>query len=241
MLEVSGASGGYKDIQVLWDISLSVDAGQALVVLGRNGAGKTSLLKAIGGLLPNLTRGRTRLGDLDITDLTPDARARAGLGFVQEGKQIFHRRTVQENLLLGGYSVKRPLHFARAELREALEFAYDRFPLLAERRRERAGRLSGGQQQMLAIAQALMASPRVLMLDEISAGLAPAIVESVFEIVSGLKDSGLTLLIAEQMVEHALEIADSVSVLESGRIVASGNASQFDDLEIIRDLYLGKV
>jgi branched-chain amino acid transport system ATP-binding protein len=240
MLAVSDLAGGYGDVQVLWGLAVSVERGQITAVLGRNGAGKTSLLNAIAGLLPTVTRGSVTLDGRDISGLPPYDRVRAGLGFVQEGKRIFKRRTVEENLLLGGYVTKRPLHRAIRDLRAPLELAYVRFPMLAERRKAVAGRLSGGQQQMLAIAQALMPGPRVLLLDEPSAGLAPAIAAEVFALVDGLKDAGLAILLVEQTIEQTLAISDHVAVLESGRVVAAGAVTDFDDVAIVRDLYLGR-
>jgi branched-chain amino acid transport system ATP-binding protein len=240
MLNVSNLAGGYGDVQVLWGLGVSVARGQLAAVLGRNGAGKTSLLNAIGGLLPSVTQGSVTLDGREISGLPPYDRVRAGLAFVQEGKRIFKRRTVEENLLLGGYSNKRPFHRAIRDLRAPLAVAYDRFPMLAERRRAAAGGLSGGQQQMLAIAQALMPGPCVLLLDEPSAGLAPAMAAEVFALVARLKDDGLAILLVEQTIEQALAICDHVAVLESGRVVAEGPVSDFDDAAIVRDVYLGR-
>ena len=240
MLEVKDVAGGYGDIQVLWGVSASVDKGSITAILGRNGAGKTSLLNAIAGLLPDVSAGSVTLGGRNLSKLPPYDRVRAGLGYVQEGKRIFRRRTVEENLLLGGYTAKRRFHSARTDLRQALDQAYDRFPMIAARRKAPAGRLSGGQQQMLAIAQALMPRPSVLLLDEPSAGLAPGIVADVFAMIAGLKAEGLAILLVEQVVEQALRIADDVAVMESGRLVTSGKVSDFDDAAMVRDLYLGK-
>jgi branched-chain amino acid transport system ATP-binding protein len=240
MLAVSDLAGGYGDAQVLWGLGVSVEQGQLTAVLGRNGAGKTSLLNAIAGLLPTVTHGSVTLDGRDISSLPPYDRVRAGLAFVQEGKRIFKRRTVEENLFLGGYATKRPFHRAIRDLRTPLELAYARFPMLAERRKAVAGGLSGGQQQMLAIAQALMPGPRVVLLDEPSAGLAPAIAAELFALVDSLKDAGLAILLVEQTIEQALEISDHVAVLESGRVVAAGEVSDFDDVAIVRDLYLGR-
>ena len=240
MLEVTGIAGGYGDIQVLWGVSTSVESGHVTAILGRNGAGKTSLLNAIAGLLPDVSAGTVTLEGRDLSRMPAYDRTRAGLGYVQEGKRIFRRRTVEENLLLGGYTRKRWFHSAKNDLRDALDQAYERFPMIAARRKAPAGRLSGGQQQMLAIAQALMAQPSVLLLDEPSAGLAPGIVADVFGMVAGLKQEGLAILLVEQVVEQALHIADDVAVMESGRLVATGKVSDFDDATMVRDLDLGK-
>lgn len=239
MLTVTGITGGYGDLRVLWDVDVAVHPGKVTAVLGRNGAGKTSLLSAVAGLLPTIDRGRVELAGRDLTTLPAYRRIRAGLALVQENKRIFHTRTVEENLLLGGYALGgRKLRSAAR--RAALERAYERFPLLRERRTVPAGSLSGGQQQMLAIAQALMPGPKLLMLDEPTAGLAPVIVKEVFAMVSALRDEGLSILLVEQRVEQALEIADDVAVMESGRIVASGAKADFDDGAVIREIYLGR-
>jgi len=240
MLSVTDVAGGYGDIQVLWGLSVAVDKGHITVVLGRNGAGKTSLLNAIAGFLPNVDRGSVTLDGRELSGIPAYDRVRAGLGFVQEGKRIFRRRTVEENLLVGGYSARRPFRSAKAELRAPLDRAYDRFPMLAQRRKVVSGSLSGGQQQMLAIAQALMSRPRALLLDEPSAGLAPAIAADVFAMIAALKEEGLAILLVEQVVEQALAIADDVAVLESGRLVTSGKVGDFDDAAMVRDLYLGR-
>jgi branched-chain amino acid transport system ATP-binding protein len=159
---------------------------------------------------------------------------------VQEGKRIFRKRTTEENLLIGGYSARRAFRPAKRELRTALDHAYARFPMLAGRRKQPAGSLSGGQQQMLAIAQAMMPGPRVLLLDEPSAGLAPGVAADVFSMVAELRSEGLAILLVEQVVEQALGIADDVAVIESGRLVASGRVAEFDDAAMVRDLYLGR-
>jgi branched-chain amino acid transport system ATP-binding protein len=240
LLEVTDVVGGYGDMRVLWGVSVQANAGAVTTVLGRNGAGKSSLLKAIAGFLPAMESGTVRLGERDVSKAAPYDRVRDGLAFVQEGKRIFRRRTVEENLLLGGYTIKRPLLRVGPVMREALEKAYTRFPVLAERRTSLAGGLSGGQQQMLAIAQALMPGPRVLLLDEPSAGLAPAISRDLFALVSSFKTEGLAILLVEQVVEQALAIADDVVVVESGRVAASGPATDFDDAAVVRDVYLGR-
>jgi branched-chain amino acid transport system ATP-binding protein len=237
---VEGLAGGYGDIQVLWDVSLTVDPGSVTVVLGRNGAGKTSLLNAVAGLLPTVRSGRISFEGRDIRGLNSYDRIRSGLAYVQEGKRIFRRRSVEENLLLGGYTVKRPLFRRGQQLTTAVELAYERFPMLAERKKLMAGRLSGGQQQMLAIAQALIPGPRVVMLDEPSAGLAPVIAKEVFALVGKLREDGLAVLLVEQVIEQAMGVADRVVVIESGRVATTGRVAEFDDLAVVRDLYLGR-
>jgi branched-chain amino acid transport system ATP-binding protein len=239
VLSVKQLSGGYGDIRALWDIDLEVHAGQLTAVLGRNGAGKTSLLDAIAGLLPVVSHGHIALDGAEVTRMSTPARARRGLGYVQQNKQVFKRRTVEENLLMGGYSL--PGRGLRSGARKvALKTAYERFPNLADRRQALAGGLSGGQQQMLAIAQALIPEPRILMLDEPSAGLAPAIVHEVFDLIAGMRDDGLSILLVEQVVDEAMAVADHVVVIESGRVALSGPMEDFDDRAIVRDIYLGQ-
>ena len=192
-LEVRSLSTGYADLKAVWDVSFSVDSGQMIAIVGRNGAGKTSTLRAIAGLNP-CNAGSVILEGKDVSQLQPHKRSRAGISFVQEGKRIFRQRTVAENLVLGG-AVH---HSSKRVLTAHVDRAYDRFPILRERRNRRAGILSGGQQQMLAIAQALMAQPRVLLLDEPAAGLAPAIVSEVLEVASQLRDEGVAIVLVEQ-------------------------------------------
>jgi branched-chain amino acid transport system ATP-binding protein len=240
MLDVTDVVGGYGDLRVLWGVSVAARRGEVTAVLGRNGAGKSSLLKAIAGFLPAFESGSVVVDGRDITRMPPYNRTRSGLAFVQEGKRIFRRRTVEQNLVLGGYTLKRPLLGLGPAVRDALDQAYSRFPVLAERRKSPAGGLSGGQQQMLAVAQALMAGPQVLLLDEPSAGLAPAISKDLFAMVSDLRSEGLAIVLVEQTVEQALAIADSVVVMESGRIAAAGPIADFDDAAVVREVYMGQ-
>ncbi|KAA0919918.1 ABC transporter ATP-binding protein [Dietzia sp. ANT_WB102] len=238
MLHVQGLGGGYGDLTVLHDVDLEVGAGTLQVVLGRNGAGKTSLMSAIAGLLPTVRTGTISVNGRDVTALPAHKRAAAGIGLVQEGKRVFRARTVEENLLLGTYSSP-GWSMRSAARKQALAAAYERFPVLHEKRADRAGGLSGGQQQMLAIAQALAADPKVLLLDEPSAGLAPAIRAEVFATARGLRDEGLAVVVVEQLVDVALDVADSVAVLDSGRIVSSGPPEQYRDGELLQAIYLG--
>lgn len=238
MLEVKGLCGGYGDITVLRDVELSVGSEQVTTVLGRNGAGKTSLLDAVAGLLPDVTGGQIVLEGSDVTGMPTPRRISRGLAYVQENKQIFRQRTVEENLLIGGFLLEgRRLRNPRR--RAALEAAYDRFPQLGDRRDQLAGGLSGGQQQMLAIAQALMPEPRLLMLDEPSAGLAPSIAAEVFALISRVAASDLSVLLVEQVVEEAMAVSDRIVVLESGRVAASGPVDQFEDSSVVAEIYLG--
>jgi branched-chain amino acid transport system ATP-binding protein len=234
VLDVQGICSGYGDLQVLRDVSVRVWPGHLSVLLGSNGAGKTTTLRAVSGL-NQVSAGAVRLLGQDVTALGASERVRRGLGYVMEGKRLFHRRTVEENLLLGGYTVLR----SRRGLRRRADAMYQRFPVLGERRRSRAGELSGGQQQMLAIGQALMAEPRVLLLDEPSGGLAPIIVRQVLGIVEELKAEGIGILLVEQAAEDAVRIADHVTVLDVGRVVIDRPASEIEDVLEIQHAYLG--
>lgn len=217
--ELSGSSlrGGYGDIEVVRGVSIEVHPGKITALMGRNGAGKTTLLRLLSGLSPT-REGKVEISGTDITGAPPHRRVDAGLGFVQEGKQIFRERTVEENILLGGYS----LRLSGRDRSTLLDEAFTRFPGLVPKRDVPAGMLSGGQQQMLAIAQALAANPKVLMLDEPTTGLAPSIVAEVFELLGALRSEGLAVLLVEQVVEFCLSVADEVVVLNLGRQAFGG-------------------
>lgn len=216
---LSGTSlyGGYGDIEVVRGVSVDVHPGKITALMGRNGAGKTTLLRLLSGLSP-VGGGRVVIGGRDVTGLRAHRRVGAGLGFVQEGKQIFRERTVEENILLGGY----PLGLKRRDRTVLLDEAFARFPGLVAKRDVPAGMLSGGQQQMLAIAQALAARPKVLMLDEPTTGLAPSIVSEVFDLLGALRREGLAVLLVEQVVDLCLTVADEVVVLNLGREAFAG-------------------
>ncbi|WP_227999799.1 ABC transporter ATP-binding protein [Nocardia australiensis] len=238
-LKVQHLTGGYRDVTVLRDIDLTVSAGELCVVLGRNGAGKTSLMAGIAGLLPTVRSGCVLIDDRDVTTMPAHRRAAAGIALVQEGKRVFRGRTVEENLLLGTYSAK-GWSLRSRDRKEALATAYQRFPILHDKRSDKAGGLSGGQQQMLAIAQALAARPQILLLDEPSAGLAPAIQAEVFATATTLRDDGLAVIVVEQLVDSALEVADSVVVLDSGRVVSSGPPDKYRNSTLLQEVYLGR-
>lgn len=224
-LVADGLSGGYGDIEVVHDVGVSVAPGRITALLGRNGAGKTTVLRLIAGISP-ARRGRVLLNGTDVTPMPAHRRVAAGIGFVQEGKQIFRERTVEENVLLGAYS-RRP---GRSERAEIVEQAYARFPALAAKRGTPAGMLSGGQQQMLAIAQALACRPSVIMLDEPTTGLAPSIVGEVFELLTVLRGEGMAVLLVEQAVDFCLRVADEVTVLNLGSEVLSSAVTDDCDL-----------
>jgi branched-chain amino acid transport system ATP-binding protein len=232
LLKVEGLSTGYGDVQAIWDVSLAVRSGEVTVLLGPNGAGKTTVLSAIMGLLP-AWHGHITLADADVTGTSAHYRARHGIALVQEGKRVFRRRTIEENLLLGGY----PTTHNRKRLREAVDEQFERFPILRTRRRRAAATLSGGEQQMLALAQALMSRPRALILDEPSAGLAPVILNELFGTFAALKREGLAILLVEQLVHRALAIADDVIVLAAGHVAHRAHASEITDASLIGEVY----
>lgn len=231
-LSIKGLSAGYGQIQVIRDLNLECGAGEISAVLGRNGAGKTTLLSAIAGLISS--SGEVSFDGEPVAGLAY-RRARSGIALVQEGKRVFRARTVEENLRIGGYVHRR----RRGYISAGIEASYERFPILKEKRSLAAGSLSGGQQQMLAIAQALMLEPRVLLLDEPSAGLAPTIVQEVFREIARLRDDGLCVVLVEQLVDNSLAIADTVSVIDHGRVVLDRRVSDVTDWSIFRDIYLG--
>ena len=232
MLQVENLKSSYGRIEALHGISLDVQAGEIVSLLGANGAGKTTLIRAISGVQP-ISAGAIRFEGLPIERIPAHERVALGIAQVPEGRQLFAPLAVDDNLRLGAWS--------RSDVRMNAELAaiYDMFPMLAERRRAAAGTLSGGQQQMLAIGRALMSKPRLLLLDEPSMGLAPLLVEQIFEIVRGLKRSGLTVLLVEQNARAALAIADRGYVLETGRITISGPAAKISVDPRVREAYLG--
>ncbi|SFI61111.1 MULTISPECIES: ABC transporter ATP-binding protein [Microbacterium] len=232
-LEVRDLETGYGELRVVRGLSLSCNVGEITALLGRNGAGKTTTLSAIAGLLP--TNAGTVAIHGEVQTGPPARRVANGLSMVQEGKRVFRARTVEENLRLGGF-----VHRGRSGFLDAgIERSYERFPILKEKRNQAAGMLSGGQQQMLAIAQALMADPKVLMLDEPSAGLAPSIVEEVFNEITSLKTEGLCVLLVEQLIDNSLAIADRVAVLDHGRITIDTEVKALTSWDVLRESYLG--
>lgn len=226
ILSVEHLATSYGDLKVVRDVSFSVGAGQVVALLGRNGAGKTTTLRAVAGLNP-VNSGLVQFDGREISKQPAHRRSRAGLAYVQEGKRIFRGRTVEENLKLGGT----PARLRGQQLRVRIDEAYERFPALAQRRSIPASALSGGQQQMLAIAQALIPSPSVLLLDEPSGGLAPSIVGEVLSTVQTLVNEGLAVVLVEQAVSFALALADVVVVLDQGRVALSADADA-ENLEL---------
>ncbi|ANH07118.1 ABC transporter ATP-binding protein [Shinella sp. HZN7] len=234
MLEITGLSVIYGTIRAVRGISLTVARGELVSLLGANGAGKSSTIKCIAGAL-KAAGGSIVLEGRDITAANPEQVIRAGLATVPETRDVFPDLTVAENLMLGAYIHRRD----QAGNRQNLERLHTLFPRLAERSSQPAGTLSGGEQQMLVIARALMARPRVLLLDEPSLGLAPAIVERIFEMIETLKKSGLTILLVEQNVNQALAVADRAYVMRLGAIVASGTAEEIRSGSDLSAHYLG--
>jgi branched-chain amino acid transport system ATP-binding protein len=233
MLEVAGLTVSYGDLRVLWSVDFRVGAGELVALIGPNGAGKTTALKAIAGLIP-VDAGHVTLDGASLLDEPPYTRIRRGLSLVPEGRGLFPGMTVRENLELGGFAVPPP-----DGLRSALDRVSALFPILGARRGQLAGTLSGGEQQMLAIAMALLSRPRLLVLDEPSLGLAPLVVDQLYRAVAGLKGDGLTILLVEQQVFLALELADRAYVLETGRIRQEGPGRALLADPHVRDAYLG--
>lgn len=232
MLKVSGISTFYGNIQALKNISLSVDEGSIITILGANGAGKTTTMKTLSGLLTPKT-GSIELFGEDITGLRPDQLVRKGMALVPEGRAILGGMSVLENLEMGAY------HRKDKGVKKDIEKVMERFPILKERSFQLGGTLSGGQQQMLAIARALMSRPKLLLLDEPSMGLAPIIVQDIFKIVKEINSDGTTILLVEQNARQALKIADYAYVLETGRVVKEGVAKDLLQDSSIKEAYLG--
>jgi len=232
LLEISDLVCRYGRIEALHGVSLKVGAGELVALVGANGAGKTTLLRAISGVGP-VAGGAIRFDGRDVTTLRADARVRAGIAQVPEGRQVFAPMSIEDNLVMGAHL--RP----RSEIRAGIDEVFDLFPILRERRRLPAGTLSGGQQQMLALGRAMMARPKLLLLDEPSMGLAPLIVEEIFRIVKMLKEAGMTILLVEQNARAALALADHAYVLETGSVTLEGAGSALLANDDVRRAYLG--
>jgi branched-chain amino acid transport system ATP-binding protein len=234
LLEVDGVVGGYGSVPVLHGVSLTIGEGELLTMLGANGAGKSTLMRIIGGIHRPMD-GKITFAGREITKSSPAQITRAGIAHVPENRRVFTDHVVEENLMLGAYARTRD----RKAVRDDLERLLEKFPILRERRRQVAGSLSGGEQQMLAIAMALMARPKLLMLDEPSLGLAPIIVNRVFDEIETLRKEGTTILLNEQLATRALAVADRGIVLHLGRIVAEGTAAELQANDAVRSAYLG--
>jgi branched-chain amino acid transport system ATP-binding protein len=233
LLEISGLEVRYGGIQAVKGIDVTVHRGELVCLIGANGAGKSSTLRAVSGLLP-AAAGSVRYGGRDLARAHAFQRARMGLSLVPEGRGVFRQLTVDENLSMGAYS--RP----RGDTHQARERVFTIFPRLKERRRQMAGTLSGGEQQMLAIGRALMSGPELLLLDEPSMGLAPIAVQRIFDVIRDINAKGVSVLLVEQNARAALTLAARGYVMESGRIVLSGEASALLDNPKVREAYLGE-
>jgi branched-chain amino acid transport system ATP-binding protein len=233
LLEVEALTAGYGEVQILWGISLAVQRGHLTPIVGANGAGKTTTLRAVTGSIAPWA-GRVNFAGEDVTHLPAHAKAARGLVLVPEGRQLFGAMTIEENLEMGAYSKRAARKFATA-----IEQVFTLFPRLKERRRQRAGTLSGGEQQMLAIARGLMSDPEILMIDELSLGLAPVVLHQLFGTLKRLKEAGLTILLVEQNVHLALAVADHAYVIAEGRVFMEGPARELASKPEIRRASLG--
>jgi branched-chain amino acid transport system ATP-binding protein len=229
MLEVAGLDAGYGRVQVLWDVDLDVGEGEVVALVGSNGAGKTTLLRAVSGMIAP-TAGGVRLDGDSLVGRAPEEAARAGIAHVPEGRRLFAGLTVRENLRVGAYA-----RGGQADIERAVEL----FPRLGQRLDQVAGSLSGGEQQMCAIARGLMADPKLIMIDELSLGLAPNLVEQILDRLASVTETGTAVLLVEQDVDAALEVAARGYVLENGRIATAGEAASLLEDPRIREAYLG--
>ncbi len=236
LLTIDGLQSGYGDIQVLWSASLRVDRGSIACLVGSNGAGKTTLMRTVSGLV-KARGGSIQFNGADLTGATPEAVLNAGIAHVPEGRRLFSAMSVRDNLLMGAY-LRRD---GDAAIKRDLDRMYSLFPILSARATQNAGTLSGGEQQMCAIARGLMGLPKLLLIDELSLGLAPAVVESLCDALRQLNAQGLSMLVVEQDVATALELADQAFVMDTGRITRSGPSHQLRDDPAIREAYLGIV
>lgn len=231
VLEIGGLEAGYGAVPVLYGIDICVREGEIVCLVGSNGAGKTTLLRAISRIIP--ARGTLRFNNEDLLPLTPEAAFDKGLVQVPEGRQLFGGMTVEENLFMGAYRRR------DKAVTQSFERVYALFPILKERRRQLAGNMSGGEQQMCAMARALMANPRLLLIDEMSLGLAPVIVDQLLVVLKEIRALGVTVLLVEQDVFAAFDVADRAYVMETGRIVREGLVAELADDQSVREAYLG--
>jgi len=233
MLELTSVDAGYGGFQALFGINLEVGAGEAVGVIGPNGAGKTTLMRVISGLIRPI-KGSIRMENTDVVAAPAHRIVGLGIAHVPENRRLFPRLSVDDNLKMGAF-----IHDARGKYAERLKLVFDLFPRLKERRSQMAGTMSGGEQQMCAIGRALMSNPKLLLLDEPSAGLAPLVVQQVFDLVRRIRSSGLTVLIVEQNVQQVLKVVDRAYLLEAGTIRASGTSAQMLATDTVKQAYLG--
>jgi branched-chain amino acid transport system ATP-binding protein len=233
MLEVENLNVFRGKLQILWDVSMKIEEGQVVSIIGANGAGKTTLLSTIVGLLkPN--SGRILFDGEEINGMAPYQIAEFGISFVPEDRKLFGNLSVQENLILGAYSSR-----ARAKKEETIKMVYELFPVLAERKKQLAATLSGGEQRMLALARGLMLNPKLLILDEPSQGLAPKVIKDIFKVLEKLKARGLSIMLSEQNVHYALNFADQAYVMETGKITLSGRGPELLQNDYVKRAFLG--
>ncbi|NOL50440.1 ABC transporter ATP-binding protein [Pelistega europaea] len=233
MLKVNKISSGYGKSQILYDLSFDVNQGEVVTLIGSNGAGKTTTLKTICGVIP-ATSGNVIFDGNDITNLTPKAIVNSGISMIPEGRQLFPDFSVQENLVIGAFKKE-----ARHHLHDSIDYVLSIFPKLKDRIHQKASSLSGGEQQMVAIARGLMSKPRLLIFDEPSLGLSPLLVSQMFDIIQTISQSGITVLLVEQNVFHTLKVANRGYVIENGSIVIEGNSNELLHNPHIKEAYLG--
>jgi branched-chain amino acid transport system ATP-binding protein len=232
-LQINNLESGYGEVQILWNVSLELQPGKLTSLVGSNGSGKTTLLRAVTGLIKPW-KGNITFDGKDVTRISPHEKAEMGLVLVPEARQLFTDMSVIENLEMGATPKA-----ARAEFKQTLEWVYSLLPRLKERQNQLTGTLSGGEQQMVAIARGLMAKPKVLMFDELSLGLSPLLVINLFEVMVKLKSQGLTMLLVEQNVQMALAVSDYAYVLSNGRVEIEGDSRKVMNMESVRKAYLG--
>src|SRR5580658_2520603 len=233
LLTVEGLEAGYGEVQILWGVSLAARRGALTAIVGANGAGKTTTLRAVAGSIPPW-RGKVTFEGEDVTHLPGHAKAARGFALVPEGRQLFSSMSVAENLEMGAYSQR-----AAGKYADRLDKVFTLFPRLKERQRQQAGTLSGGEQQMVAIARGLMSDPDILIIDELSLGLAPVVVYQLFQTLKKLKNAGLTILLVEQNVHLALAVSDYAYVIAEGRLCTEGEPAKLSSMPEIRKAYLG--
>ncbi len=233
MLKLENVSAGYGDLQVLFDVSIHVKKGECVALVGSNGAGKTSLLRVVSGFLP-ITNGNVTFKGENLLSMPTTKRSSVGIAHIPQGRGVLGTLSVMDNLILGGYDKR-----VKSRRKENIEKAFETFPKLKQRQNQIAGSLSGGEQQMLAIARALVMEPELLMLDEPSLGLAPIVVDEVFEIISRIRDTGMSILIIEQNLLATLQVAQRGYVIETGKVVIEGTSAELMNNEDVKRAYLG--
>ena len=233
MLDLKGINAGYGSFQALFDISLTVNAGEAVSVIGPNGAGKTTLMRVISGMTAPFS-GEMEMEGKSLSSFPPHQIVALGIAHVPENRRLFPGMTVEDNLKLGAFAKT-----ARGDSAKNLEFVYELFPRMKERRSQLAGTMSGGEQQMCAIGRAIMSGPKLLLMDEPSAGLAPVVVQQVFSLVRRIREEGYTVLIVEQNVQQVLQVVDRAYLLEAGQLIDSGKSEDLLESESVRKAYMG--